>query len=315
MKLIYIFSICALVFLVQNVNSKPDYLTAFVIRIGINTALASLRRIGSITLLRKISLSTPTIISDVIKDTFEIKNVSIYGFSTLKYDTRVFVDNEVENNVTVRTINVNLNTSLDEFGINAEYIKDTKLFTLFHVYGEGDIRLTIDNIILKLNVTLNNRGSLHIQDLKIKLSFGGSNGTHITGFQKSKTMSKYLTAIIKNLQRNFYFWYYRNKVCVECFLSESLKFGANIFLKQKAVRYHHCRCSHENGYEIIDKLENIIEMLYNGKLSKEFPLTQQVKKQLIQIVKNVLKQNNITTIYVDNLQNLLNLVSVNSIII
>ncbi|XP_028134953.1 uncharacterized protein LOC114329890 [Diabrotica virgifera virgifera] len=315
MKLISLFSICALVFLVQNVNSKPDYFTAFVIRIGINTALASLRRLSSITLLRKISLSTPSIISPVITDTFEIKNVSIYGFSTLKYNTRVFVDNEVENNVTVRTINVNLNTSLAEFGINAEYLKDIKVFTLFHVYGEGDFRFGIDNIVLKLNVTLNNRGSLHIQDLKIKLSFGGSNGTHITGFQKNKTLSKYLTAIIKNLQRNFYFWYYRNKICTECFLSESLKFGTNILLRQKAVKYNRCRCLKENGSEIIRKLENIIEMLQDGKLSKKFPLTPQLKNQLIQMVKNVLKQNNITAMYFDNVQNLLNLFSINSIVI
>ncbi|XP_057652200.1 uncharacterized protein LOC130891453 [Diorhabda carinulata] len=140
MKRSFLFVVLFCIFCIKNGNLKQDYFTGFLIRTTLNSALDYLKRIGYIEIIREISLTTPTILNDVIMEKFQLKNLSLYGLSTLNYRDTVVVDDLLDNNVTVKTIILKLNASLDTLGVGADYDVSMKFLSILPLRIKSRIR-------------------------------------------------------------------------------------------------------------------------------------------------------------------------------
>ncbi|XP_056635982.1 uncharacterized protein LOC130444730 [Diorhabda sublineata] len=148
----------------------------FLIRTTINSALDYLKRIGYIEIIREISLTTPTILNDVIMEKFQLKNLSLYGLSTLNYRDTVVVDDLLDNNVTVKTIILKLNASLDTLGVGADYDVSMKFLSIFPLRIKSRISIAFNNINIHLILIINNRNKNYkIQHLELHWCFSRLN--------------------------------------------------------------------------------------------------------------------------------------------
>ncbi|CAG9858337.1 unnamed protein product [Phyllotreta striolata] len=256
MNLRILFITVAFLLCVQFTQSEEDYFSAFLIKIALETTLNEIKNTGHVVIFKNLHIKTPGILDDVIMGAIGVRNVTLYGLSTLEYSDAVDVDKEMENNVAIKIYNIDVNATLEKIGLHTVYELDLNLLNELPLYGKGDIQLEVRNVDIKTNATFNDRNGLKLQDLDFDLTFRSSNESYVTGFWHNSNVSQFITKILNKIERYIAMLYNYHKECFKCIIKQIIKIIINHKLTKEKLTYSRCKCL--EGSAFIDKLQEII---------------------------------------------------------